>query len=351
MSQGQSHFARVVHRPWRIPLEQRLADIRLIPGDHDPLHIHSSGLVSANEAQANEVRFYQVGTASGGSISVVEKSLRKLWMIPSLESRFYRHYRMLADSRAFQHPRLYGVVETPLETHIYTERVDGKGPSMPSVAVPLAAGIAELEIQSRRYIRQLPVSHRVDFWHMDFFRPWFTRRSRFNFQQHLPNLTRLETQHTELAGYSARLGAIRPILDAWAARARQSARCICHLDYLKKNLFVTDSGLHLIDWSAVKVGRIGFDAGAYLSSMLRRLDVARFTRLREEFEAAYQEARMAPQEWHTAQDNLRYLLVLNGLWQCLRPDTLDDFVARKRLPRLVEKYDYLIAEAHKGLSA
>ncbi|EJM78144.1 hypothetical protein PMI31_00537 [Pseudomonas sp. GM55] len=62
------------------------------------------------------------------------------------------------------------------------------------------------------------------------------------------------------------------------------------MDYLAKNFFVSPEGLQMIDWSEVKIGRVGFDGGAYLSAIFRQGDLTRFAKVRAEFLSAYAEA-------------------------------------------------------------
>lgn len=347
---GINLFLRVdtVNAPsavWLRPgsLEQRLRYlIPTLPPRLDGLAITTEDL-RANAPFVNHVHRHRIIDASGTVHDLVEKSIRKALGIRSLEARFYHERKVLDGSRQFQHPQLYGIIETPRETLIYTGYVEGRRPDMAAIAGRIGAGIAELENRSNPYLRAALPAARIGHWQMDYFRPWYLLRPRYNYQRLLPQLVGLVPTHAPLAGMAERLGALRPVLNREARRVRFSPRCFSHLDYVKKNLFLADKGLHLIDWSEVKIGRVGFDGGVYLSRLFRRMDVPRFVRVREEFTEAYLTELDATFDRTTVLRNLEFSFVLQALWLCLRPETLEAYLSKGRLNALLEKYEYLLA--------
>jgi thiamine kinase-like enzyme len=125
------------------------------------------------------------------------------------------------------------------------------------------------------------------YWQMDFFRPWYLLRSRFNFQRCFRHLRALELEDESFAGFEAALREFVPQLRAMARTARHTPRCFCHMDYLRKNIFVSQARLQLIDWSEVKVGRVGFDGGAFLSALFRRNEMNQYIKGRDDFLKTY----------------------------------------------------------------
>ena len=300
--------------------------------------------LASNASFVNYVRHHRLTNLdTGATLDVVEKSIRKVGFITSLESRFYREREVLADSVHFKHPACLGVIETPWESLIFTDFVQGRAPRMAAIAVNVARGIAEIETLSSRHVQRTPRWQARRFWTMDFFRPWYLLRSRFNFQRFLPALENLAKQDERFSGLTSRLRALSPTLRRAAAAARNSQRCFCHMDYLRKNLFLSPQGLQLIDWSEVKVGRIGFDGGAYLSAIFRRNDLPGFIKVRDEFLPAYAEALGERFDRHTVMLNLNYIFLLNSLWHCLRPETIAEYQKKEKMSALREKYDYLLA--------
>jgi len=118
------------------------------------------------------------------------------------------------------------------------------------------------------------------------------------------------------------------------------------MDYLQKNLFLDKGQLHLIDWSEVKIGRIGFDGGAYLGSLFRRKDMKVFLTAQADFIEAYRTALPARFNVEQALGNLRYVFLLTALFHCLRPETVAEYKERDRMPLLLEKYNYLLGLLH-----
>lgn len=114
------------------------------------------------------------------------------------------------------------------------------------------------------------------------------------------------------------------------------------MDYLRKNLFVVKGQLHLIDWSEVKVGRVGFDGGAYLGSLFRRKDMNVFLAARKEFIEAYSAALGEQFDLQEALRNLHYVFLLTALFHCLRQETIEEYRQRDRMALLQEKYAYLL---------
>lgn len=300
--------------------------------------------LSANASFVNYVRHHQLTDIETGSTQdVVEKSIRKMLFITSLESRFYRERHVLADSVHFKHPACLGVIETPWESLIFTRLVEGRPPSMAGIAVKVALGIAEIEDLSNRHLQPTPWRQVWKLWEMDFFRPWYLLRPRFNFQRYVYSLEELARDDATFTGLAERLRVLRPALRRAADQAKITQRCFCHMDYLRKNFFLSPQGLHMIDWSEVKVGRIGFDGGAYLSAVFRRADMPRFSKAREEFLQTYLAAldpRFDPQ---AALRNLDYFFLQNSLWHCLQPKTIAEYRKKGKLTLLREKYDYLLA--------
>lgn len=307
-----------------------------------PLTITSRDLAS-NASFVNYVRYHRlIDPVTGNPYDVVEKSIRKLAFISSQEARFHRQDGMLKGSIYFRYPPCLGVIETPWESLIFTRYVRGKPPRMEAVGFHLARGIAELENRSHDHLQASPRSKAALLWSMDFFRPWFLLRPRFNFARCLPALRQLALEDPRFAGLAERLTAFKPLLRTLAGQAQRSTKCISHMDYLRKNLFIRKRRLYLIDWSEVKVGRIGFDGGAYLGSLFRRKEMAAFLAAEAQFNKAYSEALAAHFEREEATRNQRYIFLLTALYHCLRPETIQEYKDQDRLTLLLEKYHYLL---------
>ena len=275
-------------------------------------------------------------------MDVVEKSIRKLLLISSLEARFYRERGALAGSAHFQHPACLGVIETPWESLIFTRFVQGQTPRMVRMAPQFARGIAEIEDLSNRHVQPKNWRQACRFWEMDFFRPWYLLRWRFNFIRYLPSLAVLPADDVRFQGLAQRLRNLQPALRRAQTRAKRTPRCFCHMDYLAKNFFVSPAGLQMIDWSEVKIGRVGFDAGAYLSAVFRQRDMTQFAKIRDEFLKHYVEALDDRFDAHSALRNADYFFLQNALWHFLRPKTIADYQQRGKLDLLHEKYQYLL---------
>lgn len=307
-----------------------------------PLTIVSQDLDS-NASFVNYVRHHQItDTNTGVTVELVEKSIRKVFFIGSQEARFYRQQGMLNASTQFQYPACLGVIETPWESLIFTAFVRGKPPRMPGIAPQLALAIAEQETLSHHYLTQQPAHKTPLFWSMDFYRPWFLLRPRFNFARCLPELERLGQNDERFSGLAEKFKAFTPLLARLGLAARRSPKCISHMDYLRKNLFVDKGHLLLIDWSEVKVGRVGFDGGAYLSSLFRRKDMPLFLKAQQQFINTYRQALPAHFNPNEALGNLHYMFMLNALFHCLRSETISEYQEKKRMPLLRQKYDYLL---------
>lgn len=336
--------SKTLYRWQRAPLDDHLRAL-LPQWVGQPLNITSEDLAS-NASFVNYVRHHRLNDPiTGNPVELVEKSIRKMALIGSQEARFHRAEGMLAGSAHFHYPGCLGVVETPWESLIFTEFVRGKPPRMHAIAQKLAAGIAELETLSHDYLEAQPLAKTPLWWSMDFFRPWFLLRPRFNFSRCLPNLEQLAREDERFVGLAKHFKSCVPLTRRLAEQARRSPRCISHMDYLRKNLFVDKGQLHLIDWSEVKVGRVGFDGGAYLGSLFRRKDMAVFLAAQAEFVEAYREALPSKFDGEQAQENLRYVFLLTALFHCLRPETVAEYQARDRMVLLREKYEYLLEMA------
>ena len=342
------HVASKTYYRWqRASLERHLH--ALSPQwEGKPLEI-TTEVLGGNASFVNYVRHHRLlDPCTGQPVEVVEKSIRKLAFIGSQEARFHRAAGMLTGSLHFQYPACLGVIETPWESLIFTEFVRGKPPRMHKIGKQLALGIAELETLSHDYLQAQPFGKAPLLWSMDFFRPWFRLRPRFNFSRCLPGLVSLGLEDERFAGLAERFEAFAPLTRKMATEARRTPCCISHMDYLQKNLFVDNGQLHLIDWSEVKVGRIGFDGGAYLGSLFRRKEMKVFLAAQAEFIEAYRAALPERFDVEQALGNLRYVFLLTALFHCLRPETGAEYRERDRMPLLLEKYTYLLGLLDKG---
>ncbi|MDR6714161.1 hypothetical protein J2W83_003777 [Pseudomonas hunanensis] len=332
---------KTLYRWQRPSLEDNLRALMPQLGEQ-PLAITSEDL-NSNASFVNYVRHHRiVDPSTGKPLECVEKSIRKLAFLGSQEARFHRADGMLAGSTHFHHPACLGVIETPWESLIFSAFVRGKPPRMHAIARQLAQGIAEQEHLSHDYLIAQPLHQAPLLWSMDFYRPWFLLRPRFNFQRCLSQLETLGREDARFAGLIGRFKDVVPKLRRMTSHARRSPRCISHMDYLRKNLFIDKGQLHLIDWSEVKVGRVGFDGGAYLGSLFRRKDMTMFLAAREEFIEAYREALPTQFDVEQALKNLQYMFLLTALFQCLRAETVAEYQARERMVLLREKYEYLL---------
>jgi len=322
-------------------LEKRLSFV--LPGYRpDQFSITTTDLAS-NASFVSYVRHHRLtDLTSGATLDVIEKSIRKILFITSLESRFYRERDVLAGSLHFKHPDCLGVIETPWESLIFTGYVQGRPPRMSAIAKPVACGIAEIEMLSNQHLKQASKWQAPKFWTMDFFRPWYLLRSRFNFERYLYSLEELTRDDPRFSGLPSRLRALRPMLSRAAKTAKTSQRCFCHMDYLRKNFFVAPEGLQMIDWSEFKIGRIGFDGGSYLSAVFRRADMDRFASTRAEFVQTYLAALDSRFDPQRALQNIDYFFLQNSLWHFLRPKTIAEYQKKEKMPLLLEKYEYLL---------
>lgn len=299
--------------------------------------------LGSNASFVNYVRHHLLTHAPSGAIlEVVEKSIRKIGFISSLEARFYREHDVLQDSTYFQHPQCYGLIETPWESLIFTQYVKGRAPRMLAVAGDVARGIAEIESRSHEYLQSSSRREALKYWQMDFFRPWYLLRPRFNFSRNLVHLRNLAREDTRFVGLDTALKEFGPQVSAMGRSARQTPRCFSHMDYLRKNLFVSRQGLQLIDWSEVKLGRVGFDGGAYLSALFRRNGMEQYIAARDDFLRAYEEALDPRFDKTSTMNNVRYVFLLFSLWHCMRPETIQEFRDAGKSELLREKMEYLL---------
>lgn len=297
----------------------------------------------SNASFVKYVRHHQlVDTRTGQTIDLVEKSIRKIFFVPSLEARFYSEQGVLADSQYFKHPTCYGVIETPWESLIFTQFVRGRAPYMHAIGSEIGRGIAEIENLSYPHLIAKD-SDSVKYWVMDFFHPWYLLRPRFSYARFFKNLRKLAKNDARFEGFEERMRAYGPQLQQLAKQAKESPKVFCHMDYLRKNLFVSPQGLQLIDWSEVKVGRIGFDGGSYLSALFRRNEMEVFFRVRDEFIQAYLDALSPDLDRLVALRNMRYVFLLSSLWHCMRPETIAEHQESFRMGLLWEKLEYLLS--------
>lgn len=300
--------------------------------------------LSSNAAFVNFVRRHKItNSVTGQSFDIVEKSVRKLAFVTSLEARFYREHDVLKASVQFHHPEFFGTIETPNESFIFTRHISGKSPRMRIAAPQIARGIAELEFTSHQHIQAQSSSCSLRYWTMDFYRPWYMLRGRFSFHRFFGSIENLAEHDRRFKGISPSLRTLGKKVDALALSALRSPKCFCHLDYLRKNLFVNPDGLHIIDWSEFKVGRVGFDAGSYLAALFRRSEMGRYESVRDNFIANYESELAQRFDVEQTLNNMRYYFLQNSLWQCMRPKSIKEFQDSNRLDLLREKLDYLIS--------
>jgi hypothetical protein len=323
-------------------LEQRLA--WLFPElELSQLSLKSRELGS-NGSFVNFVRHHRLRDAEGTIVlDFIEKSIRKIVPISSQEARLHRHYEALSGCTKFRFPEHYGIMETPFETLLYTSLISGRPPRMHLIGGALGRNIAELELSSHKYIESRKISDTPLLWSMDFHRPWFLLRPRFNFERCLPHLDQLAKREPRFRQLSRSFAALRKPLDKLAQASRDTPRCLSHMDYLRKNLFQIKRILQLIDWSEVKIGRVGFDGGAYLGALFRRSDMPRFYKAREMFMMSYTQSLSSSFKLEEALSNLDYIFLLTALYHCLRPETLQEYQDAERLELLREKHEYLLS--------
>ena len=249
---------------------------------------------------------------------------------------------MLNSSTHFKHPPCYGLIETPWESLVFIHYVRGKAPRMHAIAGDVGRGIAEIESISHAYLKSAGIGSAWKFWQMDFFRPWYLLRPRFNFTWFFKHLHQLAIDDNRFEGIEAQLRLFTPQLRAMARSAKTSPKCFCHMDYLRKNLFVSKQGLQLIDWSEVKLGRVGFDGGAYLSALFRRNGMEQYIAARDDFLEVYEDALDPRFDRTSTMNNVRYVFLLYSLWNCMRPKTIKEFRDAGKSELLREKMEYLL---------
>lgn len=309
---------------------------------------HTRRHLPSNGVAVNYVRHHRLHQEATGTVwNVVEKSIRKGLFYRNREARFYRHYDMLDACRKVAYPHLLGIVETPLSTLIYSQYIEGSQPVRSKLVGVAAEGIAELEEVSAARLQQATCVQAIDYWIMDFFRWPYLRHTRMNFHRFIANLEPLLDSPAQARDYARRLHGIRPWLHALANEACRSPRCICHLDYSAKNMLLSADGLYLVDWSEVKVGRIGFDGGDYLSKLFMHTNAERFAVLRQRFERDHAMA-LANKAWlPIAHRNMRYLFIQLALWRCLQEHVIQTFIDDGKADQLLAKLDYLLAEPER----
>ncbi|WP_110687157.1 phosphotransferase [Salinicola aestuarinus] len=325
--------------------------------DRLPLPLEGGGArftreLPSNGAGVNYVRHHTLARhESSATWEVVEKSLRKPLLYRSREARFYRHYAMLASCRKISYPTLLKVVETPRHSAVYSEFIDGVRPVRGKLLQDAAAGIAELEAVSSRYIASPPPGSGLDFWLMDFFRWPYLRHTRLNFQRFIGNLELADISPATRQRLSSQLRILAPALQRRLRRATRSRRCISHLDYAAKNMLVDDDQrLYLLDWSEVKVGRLGFDGGDFLAKLFSHTPLTRFDDLRQRFEEEYArvltETHGSRGDLAVSAENRQTLFVMLSLWRCLQRRTIIAQTDSRSTEAWVAKLDYLLSASH-----
>jgi len=154
----------------------------------------------------------------------------------------------------------------------------------------------------------------------------------------------LAREDKSFTGMAEQFKALIPVTKVLAEQAQRSPRCISHMDYLRKNLFVLNRHLHLIDWSEVKIGRVGFDGGAYLGSLFRRKEMGVFITARSQFTESYLAALSEGFSSDEALRNLHYTFIITALHHCLRPENIDEHRQKGSLSQLLDKYNYLLEQ-------
>jgi len=299
--------------------------------------------LSGNAEFVNYVRHHIVTNQStNDKIELIEKSIKKIFFIPSAESRFYRERSIFAQCKKFRHPRCYGIIETPFESIIFTRFINGHPPRMAKAHTKIAHGIAEIELIGNSYLssnKNRSITRKIS---LDFFNPWYFYRPKYNYKKLLRRLYKITPTdmyiNLDSTGIIKQLSQTLSLLKKSAVR---SPRCFSHLDYLRKNLIETKHELFLIDWSEVKIGRIGFDAGAYLSNLYRNLPIPEFLRIKRNFLDSYYEAIHTYHDKESIPDNILYIFLHHSLWYFLRDSTLSFFFETGQPQDFTQKISFL----------
>lgn len=323
-------------------VEQRLAHL-LSPRAVREACIDTTKM-SGNSAFVNYVYRHTITERSSGqSLEIIEKSIKKLMLTPSSESSFYRERSILARSSKFRHPRCYGVIETPFESIIFTRFVNGRPPRMADVCGAIARGISELECITHAHLNNTGNRRRIAHWCMSFFQPWYLLRPKYNHStlfKHLDLLGQTRNYRMPTRGEFKRK--LSPLIAQLKSNALSSPRCFSHLDYLRKNLIQSKNSLFLIDWSEVRIGRIGFDSGAYLSNLFRNSDIQTFETLASKYLTTYYRELPSEHRNATTANNILYIFLLHSTWYCMRKDVIKNAANDIDPAPLGEKLDYLL---------
>jgi thiamine kinase-like enzyme len=310
--------------------------------NRDSLAITTTEL-SSNASFVNYVRLIKVADSTSAlELFVIEKSIRKIAGISSLEARYHRQAEFTPSSSIFQHPSLYGMIDTPLDTLIFTEYIVGRPPKLHSIASRIAGGIVEIETSSMEHICQTSNSRSLEFWQMDFFRPWYVLRPKFNHSRLLRKIPNLSKMLSGLQSSNESLSRLQSKISLVKTSAQLSPRCFSHLDFLRKNFIVSQDKLYLIDWSEFKVGRLGFDGGSYLSSIFRRSPMKVYVETETTYMETYKKLLQMPEHLDQSLLNTKYIFLTTSLWHLLRDQTFEQYRQEDRLDELSEKINYLV---------
>lgn len=255
-----------------------------------------------------------------GDGAVFFKTVRNsgLFMLPR-EARLHKIVERAQNGHTPITPKFIGYRWKLWTSDLYIERIPSEPLRLLDEVNDPGQFIANIENLTGSYLRNATIPAPA---HLDFYLSGAARGPRYNVM-----LT--------AAAYRARGGRMADIVDKTApslATAIQQAdeinmdgrRVVSHLDFFPKN-FIRYDRLYIIDWGEGYLGRVGFDAGAYLMVLFRNVSAQDFLPAAGTFLKAYLEGKPDAETQATYLASNRVFLARTLSW-LLRPS-----VERKHL--------------------
>lgn len=291
--------------------------------------------LQAKAGSLNQATRLTVRRAGGADIECVEKTIFRFPGFRPVEIAIHEELPALEAAEILRQPVLLGRIETPLAGIFHTRLVHDEGLNLREVSGEVARGIAEIEHLSHAHVAKR--QDKAFVWQLDFFQPWFLPRPRYNVRLALWKLDRLAKRHPQADTLARRFHATIPALAGFESALREAPRCFSHLDYLRKNLMRSGGRLHLLDWGEARVGRIGFDAGAYLHALLRGTRPRRFLAEKKKFLTCYFDALDPRFRTDLTARAVTYLFTVRSLGYLLRRRVVREALEKDALDLLFQR--------------
>lgn len=300
--------------------------------------------LSANDDKSRYVYLHKLyGERKEDVLSFIEKTSPTRW--PSIDPEVFFYSELNKINQNAVSPKYYGSKTTRHGTRIFLEHVQGPHPDLAKSAANIAKCIAYIERTTSERIYRWSFLKSRGYIFFDFF---FSNNPRKILPQFdYIEIRKLQENIQKTTGQSMELlTMINPIvrfLNSAGYAIKERQKCFSHLDFRAQNLINSEGTLYLLDWGSAKIGRLGFDAGAYLAAMLMRQGVEPFTRTASHFLSVYKDAISPYFPWASVRENCNYIFLSRALLYFLKPTVIARHINSSRIDTLISKQKYLIS--------